>query len=225
MGYEISSKSEIDKFGNLYFLVTFKEDGKILEKRMEPIKFAEILVGSIKKDVKMIEFPSVIPECIKKARMGSDGNKGTFEAVMVFPAQKRGFSFAEKIFYIPFPALVMKVVYVNGLKKADAVFALDTDEPEANSSLYNYPFGNVYADGHICFGNIKVDVSCLEEAPRVFEDFICGKTNGDLYYQNVRGKSGKSQGEFVEYLSGLDEFPKEELVKCKLEGKKYFGEL
>lgn len=218
MGYEISSKSEIDKYGNLFFLVTFKKGETILEKRMEPTKFAEVLLGSVKSDVKMLEVSSSLPECIKKARIGSDGCRGTFEAVMVFPAQKRGFSFADKIFYIPFPALVMKVVYVNGVKKNDCIFALDTDEPGDNSPLYNYPFGNVYNDGRICFGNIKVNVSCLEEAPRVFEDFICGRTNHDLYNDNRSGKRNMSQGEFVEMLEKLDSFPMDQLVK---NGKKF----
>lgn len=226
MSYEISSKSVVDKYGNLSFIVSLKNGDKITEKRMEPTAFAEVLLGSVKKEIKMIDVPNPdsLPECIKKYRLGSDGNKGTFEAIMVFPAGKRGFSFAGKIFFIPFPALVMKLTYVDGVRKGDRVFALDTDNPGPNSKLYNYPFGNVYEDGHICFGNIKLKIGCLEEAPRAFEDFINSVTTHDLHSSNRRSKKDMSMGEFVEMLEKMEHYPNEELVESS-KSLKYFKEL
>lgn len=216
MSYEISSKSEVDKYGNMYFRVTFKEDDVITEKRMEPVKFAEILLGSVKEDIKMIESPLVLPECIKKVRMGSDGDRGTFEAVMVFPAQKRGFAFANRIFYIPFPALVMKACFHKGVRKSERIFALKEDNPSPTTALYNYPFGNVYNDGHICFGNIEQSITCVEEVPKLFEAFINGRTNHDLYDSNRRNSKSMSQGEFVQMLEKMEQFPLEELVSTSL---------
>ncbi len=214
MGYEISSRSVIDKYGNVSFIVSLKDGDKVTEKRMEPTVFAEVLLGSIKKETKMIDGPMSLPECIKKYRLGSNGDDGTFESIMVFPAQKRGFSFGEKIFYLPFPALVMKVTYVEGVKKSDMVFALDTDEPNIDSRLYNYPFGNVYKDGHICFGNIKLKVSRLEESPRVFEDFIGSVTTHDLQSDVRRSNNNMSMGQLVQMLEKEEVFPKKELIPC-----------
>ena len=218
MKEEFKASSVIDKYGRLYFDICFKKGEQITEKRVEPQKLAEILLGSIREEMRFIEIPQV-PSCVKKARIATDGRPDSFEAVMVYPAQKRGFSFMGNLFFIPFPTLVMKVTYVKGVRKEVVIFALDTDEPTSESKLFHYPYGNVRESGSICFGNITLKVKDIADAPKVFDDFLCGKTNNDLYHtQNTRGFS---QGELVSYVENLEVYPKELLLK----NGKTFGDL
>ena len=112
-------------------------------------------------------------------------------------------------------AIVIACIIVVGV----VIFALDTDEPTSESKLFHYPYGNVRESGSICFGNITLKVKDIADAPKVFDDFLCGKTNNDLYHtQNTRGFS---QGELVSYVENLEVYPKELLLK----NGKTFGDL
>ena len=217
--YELKAFSVTDKYGNLYFDTSFRDGERVVEKRVEPKKLAEILLGSVKDEVKFLPVPTNLPECVKIARMATDGCQDSFEVVMVFPEKKRGFSYMGNPLFIPFPALVMKVSFVRGIKREGCIWALDTDEPNGDSVVYHYPFGNVGGSGSICFGNIKLKVDTIADAPRVFEEFILGATNNELYrHQNTKGLE---QGELIKIIETSDEYPKELLLATGLK----FGNL
>ena len=65
------------------------------------------------------------------------------------------------VYYVYTEALLMADSRVKNMMIATwgkENYALKEDEPTQESVLYNYPFGNVYNDGHICFGNIKENI-------------------------------------------------------------------
>lgn len=203
--YSIKAESFVDRFGTLLFNVSYKgENGEVIEKRVGAETFAQLISGNLIVAEELVEVPK-LPDIFYKTKV-SPTKQGSFETLLVFKAQIRGFSYLGEPFFIPFPALLMKLKFVDGVRQIAEIYALDTDHPTNDSKVYCYPFGNVDPqDGHICFGNISMDITSVEDAPKVFQFFIEGQTNNDLY--DRQNTEGLTQEQLIKKIKDLETYP------------------
>lgn len=216
---QIDASSMVNAAGKLVFRVSVKEGDTLMEKTISAEDFVELLSSSTKEEGTLMPIPK-LPAQVVSAKQDVN-NASSYDVVIVYPAAKRAFSFVNQHFLLPFPALCCKASVRNGVRKNVKIFSLPTDHPTPDTLLTKYPFGNGgNADGKCCYGNIVVDgLSNIENCCNILDAFLAGKTNGDLYHNNVKGFT--SQGKFVEFLMDKEVFPKDLLVATG----KTFGEL
>lgn len=206
----IETKSFIDEDGNLFFDVHYQSKNEVIEKRLSVNAFLSLLDGNLRAEEKFVKIPKLASNVYVAKISCSDIS--SFDCLSIYKAGKRAFSIAGELLRIPFPTLLMYTRIRKGVRTAVSIFALDTDEPNDDSKIYEYPFANVYADGKVCMGNIVSDqVVSIKDIDNIFEDFICGITNDHLYH--MQNKLGLTQLELVKYIKKMDVFP----VKLLLE--------
>ena len=136
--------------------------------------------------------------------------ENTFKMAVSIPAAVRPVQYFDTVYVVPFPALMFIFCIATGRINVSKVVALDTDVPQENSIVYHYPFGNVYNDGKICWGNIALPgISNPLELPKAISGFFASETNNDLY----EVVDGRQQRQLLEELSNADAFPKRYLRK------------
>ena len=136
--------------------------------------------------------------------------ENTFMMAVSIPAAVRPVQYFDTVYVVPFPALMFIFCIATGRINVSKVVALDTDVPQENSIVYHYPFGNVYNDGKICWGNIALPgISNPLELPKAISGFFASETNNDLY----EVVDGRQQRQLLEELSNADAFPKRYLRK------------
>lgn len=187
-----------------------------------------------RKTISFVDFNSIINSSTKESdsfHIGKlpagfyDGivsikNSSTFQFVIEIPAARRNLSYYGDNYIVPFPRFVFYFAADAGKITKTKIFAVSSSEQKLtdDSVLYHYPFGNVYDDGHICWGNNVLEpVYSYEDVWKFILLFFGSETNDDLF------KSGKfhSQRAMIEYLKNLENFPEKYLRK---QGKKV-GEL
>lgn len=217
---EIISKTHFDSLGNLFFDVSVRDGDTVTEKRLGAEEYLALFKNSFRDKETFTRIPR-LPESVLAAYVSSR-NEETFQAVVLFKAQKRPFLFVGQHYLLPFPALIARIVVKDGVRREMQLYALATDEPTEDTPLMNYPFGNVNSTGGCCFGNIVVkDLKDATMAPKVLETFLCGETNND-YWDCWKAKGMKYQGDLVEFLSREETFPANLLVSA---GRLTVGEL
>lgn len=151
--------------------------------------------------------------------IGTKGN--SFNVIVRVPANIRIMSYFGDNYLIPFPETVFFLRAKKGeLQAGCSVFAIrESERNESNIQLYNYPFGNVYSEGEICWGNISFPyIENMKAAEKCIALFYEAETNDDLYQV---GKNVVKQMEFVhqrgliEALRDKDKFPDEWLVPAQ----------
>lgn len=206
---QIKAESYNDKLGNTNFTVSFiKDNGEILKKKLGLKKFCELLLDSQVNEVKLNQIPSdFFPKDMIDCKFADTEN---YKITWRENGRKRQFIFGvtDQHYILPFPNLVFQLHVSNGHVVEKKVFA------EADGVLYNYPFGNVYDSGAICMGNI-VSTDVTKRVGSFSEEFFMGVTNNDLY-RSDRNSKGFTQSELCEYVSKMDIFPVEILIKSKL---------
>lgn len=136
--------------------------------------------------------------------------ENTFKMAVSIPAAVRPVQYFDTVYVVPFPALMFIFCVATGRINVSEVVALDTDVPQEDSIVYHYPFGNVYNDGKICWGNIALpSISNPLELPKAISGFFASETNNDLY----EIVDGRQQRQLLEELSNADTFPKRYLRK------------
>ena len=148
----IEAKSFIDEDGNLFFDVSFQDGKELIEKRVSVSTFIALLDGNIREEEKYVVFPKLASNVYVAKISSSD--KSSFDCLCIYKTEKRAFSIAGELLRIPFPALLMHTRIRQGARNELHIYALDTDEPNDRSLVYEYPFANVYKDGSVCMGNI-----------------------------------------------------------------------
>ncbi len=140
--------------------------------------------------------------------MVSPVGEPNWKVVVRLPGDIRTFLYRGKSYVIPEPDLVFKFEVSGGyIHKSFCAVAIGQE-------LFHYPFGNVYPDGRICFGNMRLqDLASIKDAERIISAFIGGETNDDLY-NPVKVKVGRKkmeldQRQLLEFLNGKGEWPKE----------------
>lgn len=121
---------------------------------------------------------------------------------------------------VAFPGLLMAItmrVKSNGqLEVANhKLFATPNPIIRDSDQLYRFPFGNVYSDGGICWGNINPskNIRTLTQAAGLLDEFLYGRMNSDLYSSGR--SSGMSLEKLLESLQDKPEFT-ETLTKTDL---------
>jgi hypothetical protein len=127
----------------------------------------------------------------------------------------------KKIINIPFPKCFFVFwVEANRIKQT-YVFSLKNPINAETDTLYNFPFGNVYQDGHVCWGEAKLPkINCAMELVGVINIFLGSGFNGDLIEGWSFGQPKKyEEGEckvkcfwtLLKYLENKTIFPREML--------------
>jgi hypothetical protein len=114
---------------------------------------------------------------------------------------------------VAFPGLLMAVVCrpeKNGTLRIvhERLFATGSPTLRDTDILYRFPFGNVYEDGRICWGQVNEskNIKSISQAGSLLDTFLFNTMNSDLYY--------KSEPPLLAYLESLQsgvDFPHETL--------------
>ena len=204
---KIISETVFDKLGNCLMKVRYEEGGAVSEKVLPLDKYLALLGdATFMKSSDMFQIGR-LPKGYFDAKVSSS-DPSTFDAVLVFKAQKRAMKFANKHWVVPFPALAFKFKVQAGVVTDGYCFGMASDVPDEDSILYRYPFGNVSDIGRICYGNIRLDkMTSIMDVTAAVDEFFTGETNNDYF----AGKNvvPYTQAEMLEKLKKLDEFPLE----------------
>lgn len=77
------------------------------------------------------------------------------------------------------------------------------------SRLCYYPFGNVYDNGKICWGNtVFPKMTSIKDAEKLIQAFFDAETNNDLYQNRIaEHPEFKEQSGLLETLKEMEVFP------------------
>lgn len=139
----------------------------------------------------------------------------TFLVVMIYPAEKRILTYYGEEMVIPYPELLFEFKVIGGRVVHSGVFSVIHESGE--DYLANYPFGNVYGSGEICWGsNVLPNVRSMKDIELIVGLFFGAVTNNDLYRpgSNIKGlKKFTNQKGLLCALEKHEIFPLKWLVK------------
>lgn len=146
-----------------------------------------------------------------------DINSNGLECLIVLPEGIKPLIYHNKVYTIPFPALLFFFKVQEGRITTSQVHALKKGKVTDKDCVYLYPFGNVHSKGSICWGHNTVDgISSFRELEKAISMFFGSPTNDDLWNKeriNVSGNDSRIiQRGLIESLVGQNEFPLELLV-------------
>lgn len=124
----------------------------------------------------------------------------------------------KKVLRIPFPPCLFVFDVTAGRVNATKVFALKNLIAKKTDGLYNFPFGNVYPEGRVCWGSARLpQIKTPMNLISVVSVFFDSPFNGDLVNERTfKSPSGKRIPDFwslVKYLDGKEFFPDNMLYK------------
>ena len=192
--------------------------------------------ASIVKDVLIEDFLTMISSAVRKGdkvsfsdcRLGglpeglvdmsyrSDGN---FAVLQQVPSTVFVVEYCNKKYSIPFPSLLFFTKVIDGRVTKVATFAVKEEKATAKSTLYHYPFGNVYGDGRVCWGSNKLpQLKKPVESNIIPTLFFSAPTNSDLWSREYFSKEGVEPvlSKVYEFLNGKEEFPLSSLKAAKV---------
>lgn len=204
----LEAKSVTDLTGTSLMEVIFKKtNGEQISKMMSLKAFAELILGSIKKEctyshISKEFFPSEYID-------GYIANDNTYKCIWKEKGIKRTMAYSadgiETLFFVPYPDLIFLINVNDGVVTRKEVYATKQNE----DNLYRYPFGNVSTSGSICMGNI--DTKNL--IPSTFaEKFFQGLTNNDFYKPGEHVVPKWEQTILLEKLEKVTSFPEKWLI-------------
>lgn len=148
-----------------------------------------------------------LPEGFKDLRIDVN-NPGTFEIDLTTPSGVYVVNYMGKEMKIPFPKLFFTVRVAHSQITKASVWAINK-----SGQMCHYPFGNVYTDGHICWGGYRFPkVANAFQTGIVPRQFFSLGTNNDLWSeQRIVPKTDKDNilSQFYKRLRTLAEFPDE----------------
>lgn len=101
----------------------------------------------------------------------------TFEVVLSLPKGVYPLVYFGETRMIPYPALVFKFRVKSGKLNQGWCVAKRED-----GTLCRYPYGNVYDNTHICWGNLEKGCKSLGVADVLISYFLVGGTNNDMFH-------------------------------------------
>lgn len=160
-----------------------------------------------------------------------DSDQMGFACLIVVPGGIKPLNYYDQTFMVPYPSLIFILKVRMGVLKKSKVFALTSDNVSDKTQLYHFPYGNVYENGEICWGqNVIKGIKKLRDTERIISTFFGCETNDDLWdngkYVNAPvGDPCKIQRGLLEYLNGKEKFPTTMLTKADaIVGKSLFKE-
>ena len=208
----LKSESMVDKFGQMYFRVSYKDGDNLIEKDVSLNDYRRLINESLEEDMVWVDVPK-LPVEVYKAKVSSRGEVDGYKVILFVKGQMQPFNFAGKIMRIPFPSLVFNLTVGKGIIKEKKVFAVKDEILCPDTELFHYPFGNVNDQGGICMGNILVDMPTIQDSVKFVDAFMEGRTNSDLL--GVRNRLGYTQSELVEKIQKMEKYPDEFLIPNK----------
>lgn len=189
--------------------VTIKEDKKTSRKRISFKDFITALLMSTMNDDSKYRPIGTLPQGYVTGSISATNTKDC-KVTLQLPAQIRPILYYNKLYNIPYPALVFYFeAGKDGRVTESKCYASTENNLTPNIPLYRYPFGNVYSDtNNICWGNIALPViEELKDFDKLLTLFFGGSTNDDLWKKGETGSS--TQRELIEKLSKMESFPNE----------------
>lgn len=111
---------------------------------------------------------------------------------------------------IPFPNILMAHKFKHGVLQQSLAFSCMEDiasQINDDTELYHYPFGNVSANGRVCWGSNRHEKLVKISDVNLFTDkFFNSETNADLYEVGVHNTSGLTIEAFLHTLKGVNIF-------------------
>lgn len=206
---------------SLYGGVTIElvnDDNQVKKKTVSVEDFIDSLANATKKQNEFIRVGK-LPYGYYDAAFSVEND--SFKCVTIIPKGKQTVKYKDLVFCIPFPSLAFYFEVLKGNLTNSCCYAIADTDHNDNTSLYRYPFGNVYDDGDICWGNNQIEyISNIKKIENIITLFYCLPTNDDMY------SCGKNiavcditlnlQG-FYTKLQEMDKFPEELLINTSKE--------
>lgn len=146
----------------------------------------------------------------------SYGADDDYSVVFIIDPQIALVKYMKDKYSIPFPKMCFYVSVKNNAAVSTRVFALKTGSVCDTTPLYHYPFGNVYANGAICWGsNSLPPVNSVRDALLLFSLFMSAETNSDLWcdeWCHIENVPPILSGVYG-YLNNKTVFPESALVR------------
>ena len=119
---------------------------------------------------------------------------------------------------VVFPDLVFLFQVREGKLSTSFCFALKQDASGTigpTSRLCYYPFGNVYDNGKICWGNtVFPKMTSIKDTEKLIQAFFDAETNNDLYQNRIADHPEfREQSGLLEALKEMEVFPQEWLIE------------
>lgn len=200
------------------------EHGESIAKTISYDEFLKLLLGNTYS--KMSPYRLGVPEGTYDVMYTEPGE---FSLVQIIDAQVFPVHYLDKVYEIPFPRLAF-LTRVHGKKIVKTcVFALKKGKVSDETPLYNYPFGNVYDDGDICWGGNNINTNGDALIPRDVAYlpglFLSAGTNSDLWRRDrvsVPKDTPPLLSSLYETLSHMDLFSESWLVETTYRVKDLF---
>lgn len=146
-----------------------------------------------------------------------DKDEMGFKCLVVVPEGLKPIIYYSDIYMVPFPKLMFYFKVRTGILKESKVYALKSGRISDKTTLYKYPFGNVYDGGKICWGgNVINGIYELRKVERIISTFFGSPTNDDLWGKCINVPSDdprRVQRGLLESLNMEKTFPEDILVK------------
>lgn len=220
-------KGTEDATGGMFFNVTV---GIGSEEKTKVLSY-EGLCKFLQNSYREAEVPSVavgrVPTGYLDAKVASDGT-GVVRVLMM--GKRRPFyqylvnRTVPKEWEIPYPSMIFEISYGPRRIPGGHAYCVKGTEEEIRNAYFSekgvetflYPFGNISSDGHMCMGNIHVEVPTLAEADLFLEAFWTGITNTDyLKGEKANVNVNLTQTELLMNCEKLGAFPEEMLIRSK----------
>lgn len=205
----LKSESKVDKFGQIFFQVSYRDGDNLIEKDVSLEDYKRIINGSVQEVTTWVDVPKV-PSQIYDFQISSKGEADGYRVIIHVKEGMKPFSYAGDIMRIPFPGIVFYLEIIKGDIREKKVYAVKDEILCPDTELYHYPFGNVYDDGRICMGNISVNIPTIQDSLKFVDAFFEGRTNSDL--SRNKNTMGYTQGELLTKVRGKETYPKELLL-------------
>lgn len=206
-------------------------NGEMFQKKVTPKQLLDILADSFPEesgeDCGNLKLVAPIPsncssyEHMEGFYLGSESSNGSRRAIFYLPSERRVMYYqtTENPYLFEFPALIFymetrKDKMDTSMMRIYAVKEKTLSEIGSDTKLYHYPFGNVYAEGRICWGSTQLpEIKSFNDFKKVILTFFGGVTNDDLFRTLGRfHKKITCQRELLEFLVKEEKFPDELLV-------------
>lgn len=143
-------------------------------------------------------------------------------AIWYTPAQKVSLFFVEGLGILNGEAFVPPLLW-KASKNTLYIYAMDTDSQiKEQTALYHAPFFNLYTDGRVCMGTVKVDIKAdchLEDFMQSWEQYFFNS-----YFSHLIGNTSPVKGNIIQLWQKLvittKPFPIKSLLKNGLTIKK-----
>jgi PRTRC genetic system protein B len=117
-------------------------------------EFGKLLQSEKEKENAFLHHNSILPENVLYFSQGLHG-----EAVWYTPVQKVNLYFTPSLGIADGDAILPALLWKASKNKMQ-IWAIKSDHrPRANTALFLAPFFNIYGDGSVCMGNVKINIS------------------------------------------------------------------